>query len=573
MKLNFAFSVGISDFLTLRKINNYYVDKTQFIEELLNHEPNVVSMITRPRRFGKTLMQSMLDNFFNINLDSKAIFEGLSIAKNKDLCAQWMNQYPVISISLKEINSESYEPSLYKLLYELKSYLYKNYYIFDSTKVIPPIKAELNSLISTKSIGNDDFEHLLANSLFLISTALYQHWNKQIVILIDEYDTPINYAKIYDYFPKMVSFMRNFLGQALKDNPYLKFSVVTGCLRIAKESIFTGVNNFICHSINHNIYADKFGFLEQEVDQLLADTRLINKKSIIKEWYDGYVFGDNTEIYCPWDVLNYVRTLLTIKDAQPESYWINSSSNDIIINSFKSDDKTIIEALQNLTAGQSVASKIEQNITYDMLKNADLNQLLSILYFTGYLTKVPNTLSNNDVCRDVNDVLLKIPNKEIQFIFKKSLLDTFILLAKNNLENSNKLIDAFINGKPQFVTEYLTDLLIKCISCFDYHENFYHALVSGILISKFNNAVKTNDEKGLGRPDIFVQVSQNHFMFIEIKHAQSEAELSTLAKKALRQIHDCQYDAAFRFSKCTIQHWGLAFYKKMCIALVNQSNT
>jgi len=551
--------IGGESFREIRELNCYYVDKTDILEELLASVPPKVSLITRPRRFGKTLTMSMLREFFDIQKDSRNIFDGLKVARNKELCDEWMNKHPVFNISLKRVEGLSFAEALagFREIISLQSSEYT--YLLQSAELSESEKDALHSLFS----GTND-KTLLESSLQRISVALYSHWKKQPILLIDEYDVPLACAQQNGYYHEMVSFIRNMLGAALKTNEALQFAILTGCLRIAKESIFTGLNNFACYSISDAEFDDKFGFTESEVDVLLDAGHLADKKGELKEWYDGYRFGNGTEIYCPWDVLMHVSKLQKNLAAKPQAYWNNTSGNAIVRSFIGRTDLNIGEKFETLINGGCVETKIVESLTYDSLHSSEEN-LWSLLYLTGYLTKATDEqIESCGRLMDEDKTFLVIPNKEVRKIFTESIASWF---TDSMLEMDRRpLFDAFWNGDADKLSRLVSRILLNTISYHDYKEDFYHAVLAGIFVGS-GYAVTSNRESGRGRADIIVKDQRNsRSAVIEVKHANASAELASLAKVGLRQIDEKEYDAPLRDNYETVIHWGMAFFEKRCVA-------
>ena len=554
--------IGGESFRRLREEQCYYVDKTDLLEEFLSQTPPMVSLITRPRRFGKTLTMSMLREFFDIRKDSREIFEGLKVARNKELCDEWMNKHPVFYISLKRVEGLSFAEALagFRELISLQSSEYT--YLLQSIELSESEKDALHSLFS----GTND-KTLLESSLQRISVALQNHWKKPVILLIDEYDVPLACAQQNGYYHEMVSFIRNMLGAALKTNEALQFAILTGCLRIAKESIFTGLNNFACYSISDAEFDDKFGFTESEVDALLEAGNLSKRKDELKEWYDGYRFGNGTEIYCPWDVLMHVSKLQKNAEAKPQAYWNNTSGNAIVRSFIGRTDLNIGEKFETLINGGCVETKIVESLTYDSLHSSEEN-LWSLLYLTGYLTKASEEqIEDCGRLVDEDKTFLVIPNKEVRKIFTESIASWF---TDSMLEMDRRpLFDAFWNGDADKLSRLVSRILLNTISYHDYKEDFYHAVLTGIFVGS-GYAVTSNRESGRGRADIIVKDQRNsRSAIIEVKHASASAELSPLAEAALQQIEEKEYDAPLRDNYETVIHWGMAFFEKRCIAKFN----
>ena len=551
--------IGGEAFRRLREEQCYYVDKTDLLEEFLSQTPPMVSLITRPRRFGKTLTMSMLREFFDIQKDSKDIFSGLKISHNREICEEWMNKHPVFYISLKRVEGLSFSDALagFREIIALQGAEYT--YLLQSPELSTSEKEALQALFA----GTDD-KALLESSIQRISIALYSHWKKQPILLIDEYDVPLACAQQNGYYDEMVSFIRNMLGAALKTNAALQFAILTGCLRIAKESIFTGLNNFACYSLSDAEFADKFGFTAPEVDALLEAGNLLDKKEELKEWYDGYRFGDGAEIYCPWDVLMHVSKLQKNPATKPQAYWNNTSGNAIVRSFIGRTDLNIGEKFETLINGGCVETKIVESLTYDSLHSSEEN-LWSLLYLTGYLTKASE--EQIKVCGRLTDeekTFLVIPNKEVRKIFTESIASWF---TDSMLEMDRRpLFDSFWSGDAEKLSRLVSRILLNTISYHDYKEDFYHAVLAGIFVGS-GYAVTSNRESGRGRADIIVKDQRNsRSAVIEVKHANASSELASLAEAGLCQISEKEYDAPLRDNYETVIHWGMAFFEKRCIA-------
>ena len=544
--------IGGESFRRIREDNCYYIDKTMFLEELLSQTPPMVSLITRPRRFGKTLNMTMLQEFFDIRQDSRKLFEGLAISKNEALCDAWMNKYPSVFLSMKNVEGMSFDDA-YIYFRDLASRLCSDHgYLIDSPRVAELEKRLLKSILDQEADAG-----AVSNILLTLSRALHAHWGKPAILLIDEYDVPLARAEQNGYYSEMVSFIRNMLGAALKTNPSLQLAVLTGCLRIAKESIFTGLNNFKCYGISDPKFSDKFGFTSQEVDALLADAHFSDKKDVMREWYDGYRFGLGQEIYCPWDILQYVDDLQTDPNAKPQAYWSNTSSNSIIKKFIGRTDFNTNKKFETLLSGESIEVELVESLTYDTVHSSEEN-LWSMLYLTGYLTKAQEE-GFGDKTR------LVIPNKEIRRIFIKSVRTWFTDTMK--VTPREDLLDAFWAGDGERFTKQLAQNLLNSISFHDdHHEDFYHAVLVGLFIG-CGYDVESNHEVGYGRPDIVIIDRRNaRAAVIETKHSSTLKDLGANVSEALRQIVEKKYDAEVREELDNVLLWGMAFFKKRCLA-------
>uniref|UniRef100_UPI004057ADC0 AAA family ATPase n=1 Tax=Agathobacter sp. TaxID=2021311 RepID=UPI004057ADC0 len=545
--------VGVENFSKLRISQNFYIDKTKFIADLLRDKFEVY-LINRPHRFGKTLAMSMLADFFDIRKDSKAIFEGLEISKYQELCNKWMNRYPVLFLTLKNIEALHFEDA-YDLFAAMASDLcIEHAYLAKSNNVDVDDLQRFLELKAQKAS-----KATVQGSLFLLSRMLKAHYGKPAIILIDEYDVPLARASEQGYYEQMLDMMRGFLGKALKTNPALAFAVITGCLRIAKESIFMGTNNFVSDSISKERYSRYFGFTEEEVNKLLKETGFEEKAEEVKKWYNGYCFG-NAKVYCPWDVLNYIRELQATPDILPENYWRNTSHNGIIRSFIDRVDLQVQEKFERLLLGDSILEEITEELTYDIVHSSESN-LWSILYLTGYLTKDISKQAQSP--KTSKEIYLKIPNEEVKSIFSDTIAVWFADCMKNT--DRKALFDAFWNGEEKIITEMVGNILFSAISYFDYKEDYYHAFLAG-LFAGAGYAVESNKEYGLGRPDVVIR-DRNHkrVIIIEVKHAKTEEGMAAAAKHAFEQIDTKKYAQHFLKGYHTILCYGAAFFEKNCV--------
>ena len=553
-KLNIP--VGISDFAKIRDRKYYYVDKTNLIAELLEEETAEVTLITRPRRFGKTMAMSMLSHFFDIRKDSKAMFQGLKIAENTDLCDEWMNQWPVLFISFRRVDGLNFE-SAFGMLQETITDIYGNHlYLLDSPR-ISSYQKEIMDRILRKTASEEEIKA----SILLLTKLMQAHYSKPVILLIDEYDVPIAKASANGYYDEMLDVMKGVL-QALKDNDALRFAVITGCLRIAKESIFTGTNNFVSDTISSSHLNEYFGFTQEEVDQILIDADQTDHAEDVKAWYDGYHFGE-LDVYCPWDVMNYLRDLRKNPKTKPASYWRNTSDNAIIRSFIDYAGENIHEKMETLLAGGYIIQKIREDLTYDYLHSSEEN-LWSILYSTGYLTQVRGEELPPDTAA------LMIPNAEIRQIFETTVQEWFDDSARK--ENRTVLFDAVWSGDIETLTEEMNELLRKTISYHDYKEDFYHAFLAGIFTGA-GYSVDSNRERGEGRSDVVVRnSSKGRVALFEAKYAKTLDGLEASCEAALQQIEDRQYAKDFADDYDDILCYGIAFYKKRCLVKKNNEN-
>lgn len=548
--------IGRSGFEDMRENDYYYIDKTGLIEELIKTHGTQVTLITRPRRFGKTLAMSMLESFFDIRRDSGKLFEGLGISHNQSLCRQWMNQYPTVFVSFKSIDGLTFEAA-YAQLAAVISRLYKNHlYLMDSSRISSYDKETIDSLSAEKASP-----HTVKNSLLTMTELLAAHYGKPVILLIDEYDVPLAKASEKNYYPQMLDIMKGLL-QAFKDNSSLKFAVLTGCLRIAKESIFTGTNNFVSDTISDTRLNEFFGFTEPEVETILKDTDCMEHADQVKMWYDGYHFG-SFDLYRPWDVLNYVNKVITNHITEPESFWEHTSDNAIIGSFLLRDTSTVKEKLEILMAGGYIKEKITENLTYDILSSSEDN-VWSLLYLTGYLTRaLPEEMDPWDNL-EKGQIALKIPNAEVKEIFKNSIDQWFT--GKSASCNYGKLWQSLWNADTEDLGRQLSDLLFDTISYHDYAESFYHAFLTG-LFSGTEYIVESNYENGLGRSDLVIKDRTNRrAVVVEAKVAKSEELLAAECEEALAQIDKRQYAKKVeRAGYGRIVRLGMAFCKKSCM--------
>ena len=541
--------IGTSDFERIRKSGCYYIDKTGLIGEILNTSGVQVMLITRPRRFGKTLGMNMLANFFDISKDSKALFEGLEVSKDTTLCDQWRNQWPVLFVSFRRVDGLDFQ-SAYGMLEETISDLCEEHrYLLDSSQISDLEKSVMERLIWKKATDQE-----LKGGLLRLTRMMQAHYGKPIILLIDEYDVPLAKASANGYYKEMLDVMKGIM-QAMKDNSALQLAVITGCLRIAKESIFTGTNNFVSDTITSSRLNEYFGFTQAEVDQLLQDTGLTDHAEDVKAWYDGYHFGE-FDIYCPWDVMNYLQDLQFDPLKKAVSYWKNTSDNAIIRSFIDYSGPSISKKLELLLSGGYIVQTIEEDLTYDYLHSSEDN-LWSILYLTGYLTRVREIPASDGA------LALTIPNAEVKEIFRSTIQKWF--KDSSQTWNRQAMFQALWAGNSETLTKEIGKLLRKTISYHDYKEDFYHAFLAGILAS-FHYSVESNREHGEGRSDIVVYDEENSRVVIfEAKVAKSLDELPKACDAALHQIEARQYAEDFRDEYDEILCYGIAFYKKRCL--------
>ena len=545
--------VGVSNFEEIRKNGYYYIDKSGLIGELLSRTGTKVTLITRPRRFGKTLGMSMLENFFDIRKDSRALFEGLEIARDQALCDAWMNQYPTIFVSFRQVDGLDFTGA-YDMLTWVISELYKKHrYLLDSDRIGTSDKEIAKQLEWGQASLKDT-----KGSLLLLTRMMQQHYGKPVILLIDEYDVPVAKANSNGYYAEMLDVMKGLL-QALKDNQALQFAVVTGCLKIAKESIFTGTNNFVSDTITNSRLNEYFGFVQSEVDQLLKDAGVTEQADSIRRWYDGYHFGD-FDVYCPWDVMNYMLELQRDPKAKPISYWKNTSDNAIIRSFIDYAGSTITNKLEILMAGGCIVQRGDENLTYDYL-HASEDNLWSTLYLTGYLTRAREADYKGEVPDGM--VALMIPNAEIREIFETTVIRWFDDSTKK--WNRSALFDAVWRGDSEGITKEMNALLRRTISYHDYREDFYHAFLAGIFTGA-GYMVDSNKEHGEGRSDVVVYDPVNARVAIfEAKYTKTLENMERECDMALQQIDDRMYAAEYEDDYDQILCYGISFFRKRCM--------
>ena len=555
--------LGIENFEKMIQEDYYYIDKTGLIIELLKNQSEV-TLFTRPRRFGKSLNMSMLKNFFSIHSDKK-LFDGLKVTKEEVLCEKYMQKFPVILISLKGIESLTYEGAFGMAVQVMNQAASEVDYLIDSKNLTKEDKEAFKKLLS-----GDIKETEFMGSLHKLSYLLAKHHKSKTVILIDEYDVPLAKAFTYGYYDQMVNLIRGFLGNALKTNEYLQFAVLSGCMRISKESIFTGINNFNIMSITDVEFDEYFGFTDEEVKKLLEDYELSNHYESIKNWYDGYHFG-NVDVYCPWDVICHCRKLLADPEIGPQNYWINTSSNDIVKKIIeKTDNLTTKREIERLVAGEEVIKELHQELTYEEMYTS-IDNIWSVLFTTGYLTQRGRTEGNR--------FRLVIPNMEIRNIYTSQIMNWLKENVAKDGETLGFLCDALQQGNAPKVEEYFTAYLKKTISIRDtfarknLKENFFHGILLGILGMKEQWAVFSNREAGDGYSDIMIETDDDTGIIIEVKYAH-DGDLDVGCKEALKQIEDTRYEEELRDEGMErILKYGIACYKKRCkVSIYGQSD-
>lgn len=555
--------VGMDEFKKIRENNFYYIDKTGLIEQLMN-KWGEVNLFTRPRRFGKTLNMSMLKSFFEIGTDKK-LFDGLAISQNQELCDAYMGKYPVIFLSLKGVEGLIYDDAVAMFTWMIGSEASRFAFLADSEKLTEGEKAQYLEMTAIRGGKYSMDRNILVSSLKVLSQLLYKHYGQKTIILIDEYDVPLDKAFQNGYYREMVSLIRGIFGQALKTNEYLQFAVLTGCLRVSKESIFTGLNNFEINSIVDIDHDEEFGFTDEEVKKLLADYDRSDRYGVIKEWYDGYRFG-NADIYCPWDVINYVKKLLSDPEAEPQAFWINTSGNSLVKRFVDKADRTTKDEIEGLVAGKAIEKNIRLDLTYDEIDNS-VDNLWSVLFTTGYLTMTD---------RAVGGVYkLVIPNREVREVFVSQIQEWFRQTVISDKKPMGELCHAFLDGDAETVQKQLTAILGRMISVLDtkardeYKESFYHGLLLGLLRSESEWLIRSNRESGDGFSDITVLPEDpDAGIVIEVKYSSSVNGLEKACENAMSQIKERRYDDALREDgRDDILAYGIAFCRKRCMVV------
>lgn len=557
--------VGIENFQDMRKFNFYYIDKTNLIEQLLDNWSKV-TLFTRPRRFGKTLNMSMLRSFFELGTD-KSLFDGLYISKNKELCEEHMGKYPVIFFSLKSVEGLKFENARYRIIEMIGREAQRYEFLAESDKLSDNEKAQYKALIALDNGKYTMDDDILISGIQMLSHLLYKHYGQKTVILIDEYDVPLDKAFENGYYKEMVSLIRGIFGMALKTNDSLQFAVLTGCLRISKESIFTGLNNFEVLSILNTQYDEAFGFTDGEVKQILEDYDLSDHYPDVKEWYDGYHFG-NTDIYCPWDVIRYCKNLCADPAALPEDFWSNSSGNAMVRRFIDKADIRTKNEIERLIAGEDIEKDISQELTYDEIDKS-IENLWSVLFTTGYLT--------HKGCTESGRYRLTIPNKEVRNLFIRKIREWFSDVTRNDGKTLEEFCNAFVDKDPRKIEQIFGDYLWNTISIRDTatakakKENFYHGILLGLLGYKASWLIKSNAESGTGYSDILVEVPDNRTgIVIELKYAE-DGDMDSACSRALEQIEEKDYvDKLRQDGMRNYIKYGIACFKKDCKVVIGE---
>lgn len=556
--------VGIDSFDKIRKNGFYYIDKSGLIEQLVQLGGEV-TLFTRPRRFGKTLNMSMLRSFFETGTDA-SLFDGLYISGNKEICDEYMGKYPVIFLSLKDVDGLKYENAKYRIMELIGREAERYFFLGDSDRLSENEKEQYKAVIALQNGKYSMDENVLTSSLRLLSHLLFQHYGEKTVILIDEYDVPLDKAFQNGYYQEMVSLIRGLFGMALKTNDSLQFAVLTGCLRISKESIFTGLNNFKVLSILDSRFDEQFGFTDQEVQKILDDYELSSHFEETKEWYDGYRFG-KADIYCPWDVINYVEQLRYDPAAVPQDFWSNSSGNAMVRRFIDMADVSTKNEIERLIAGESIEKDVTPELTYDELDKS-IENLWSVLFTTGYLTHKGRTESGK--------YRLVIPNREVRNLFVKKIREWFSDVSRKDGQTLEQLCDAFVNKNVEKIEQIFGDYLWNTISIRDTavakekKENFYHGILLGLLGYKSTWLIKSNAESGIGYSDILVEVPTNRTgIVIELKYAE-DGDMDAACEEAMRQIEEKGYVAKLKQDGMrNFIRYGIACFKKDCRVVVD----
>ena len=543
--------VGIDSFEKIIDSGYYYLDKTMFIKTLVD-TAGEVNLFTRPRRFGKTLTMSMLKSFFEIG-SSPELFHGLAIEQEKELCEKYQGKFPVVSISLKEIGGQNYETAIEKLRMLVSTECKRLNYLAKSEHIDSDDR-DMFELLRTQQSS----ETQLMYSLTVLMRMLHAYYGKKVILLVDEYDVPLDKSNEKGYYDSMVEFLRTFFGSALKTNPDLYFAVVTGCLRISKESIFTGINNLKVDGISNYRFDEYFGFTDENVKTLLEDYDLGDAYEDMREWYDGYHFGD-ADVYCPWDVINHCDRLLERPGAKPEAYWNNTSSNGLVKLFIDKADNSTREDMERLIAGEAIERPLTENLTYAEVDES-IENLWSVLYLTGYLTRDREKKAKKD-----DYVRLVIPNREIRTIFVDKIQKWFQEKIKSSADRLGEMYQALVCGEVERVETIISSQFKYAISYYDQKEDFYHGFLMGLLAGNQDWDLKSNRETGMGRSDITLESYDRRFgIVIEIKRAERAVDMDVKCEEALRQIEDRRYAEELLAVKNTVWIYGIAFAEKQC---------
>lgn len=565
---NLKLPVGIEDFKDIRRNGFYYIDKTGLIEQLLDSWEKV-NFFTRPCRFGKSLNMSMLRYFFEIGTD-KTLFDGLHILQRKDLCDEYMGRFPVVFLTLKGVDGLTFEKATNKLIKIVALEAERFIFLKNSDKLTDNEKQRYGALVKMQDGKYAMDEDTLESALQTLSELLYRHYGQKVVILVDEYDVPLDKAYQNEYYKEMVSMIRSLFGEALKTNEFLQFAVLTGCLRVSRESIFTGLNNFKIFSITDARFDEQFGFTEDEVGKMLKDYHLEEHLAEMKEWYDGYHFGD-ADIYCPWDVINRVDDLCDTPEAKPKCYWINSSGNALVKRFVSIANRTTQDEIEHLIAGEPIEKSVRLDLTYDEIDKS-IDNIWSVLFTTGYLTQADMT--------EQGAYKLVIPNKEVRTVYISQIQEWFKQKIADNTEQMAYFWKAIEDGNAEIIEQYLNQTLSNTISVFDTKapemekENSYHIFLAGMLTGNTDWVVKSNVEAGEGFADIIIKPQNpDDGIIFELKYSKEASGLDKACERAIKQIRDRRY---LEYLKNDGRHnmifYGIAFYKKRCKVVVEKLN-
>jgi len=565
---NLKLPVGIEDFQEILRNGFYYIDKTGLIEQLLDSWGKV-NLFTRPCRFGKSLNMSMLRYFFEIGTD-KTLFDGLHILQRKDLCDEYMGRFPVVFLTLKGVDGLTFEKATNKLIKIVALEAERFIFLKNSDKLTDNEKQRYCALVKMQDGKYAMDEDTLESALQTLSELLYRHYGQKVVILVDEYDVPLDKAYQNGYYKEMVSMIRSLFGEALKTNEFLQFAVLTGCLRVSRESIFTGLNNFKIFSITDARFDEQFGFTEDEVGNMLKDYHLEEHLAEMKEWYDGYHFGD-ADIYCPWDVINRVDDLCDTPEAKPKCYWINSSGNALVKRFVSIANRTTQDEIEHLIAGEPIEKSVRLDLTYDEIDKS-IDNIWSVLFTTGYLTQAGMT--------EQGAYKLVIPNKEVRTVYISQIQEWFKQKIADNTEQMAYFWKAIEDGNAEIIEQYLNQILSNTISVFDTKapemekENSYHTFLAGMLTGNTDWVVKSNVEAGEGFADIIIKPQNpNDGIIFELMYSKEASGLDKACERAIKQIRDRRY---LEYLKNDGRHnmifYGIAFYKKRCKVVVEKLN-
>ena len=565
---NLKLPVGIEDFQEIRRNGFYYIDKTGLTEQLLDSWGKV-NLFTRPRHFGKSLNMSMLRYFFEIGTD-KTLFDGLHILQRKDLCDEYMGRFPVVFLTLKGVDGLTFEKATNKLIKIVALEAERFIFLKNSDKLTDNEKQRYCALVKMQDGKYAMDEDTLESALQTLSELLYRHYGQKVVILVDEYDVPLDKAYQNGYYKEMVSMIRSLFGEALKTNEFLQFAVLTGCLRVSRESIFTGLNNFKIFSITDARFDEQFGFTEDEVGKMLKDYHLEEHLAEMKEWYDGYHFGD-ADIYCPWDVINRVDDLCDTPEAKPKCYWINSSGNALVKRFVSIANRTTQDEIEHLIAGEPIEKSVRLDLTYDEIDKS-IDNIWSVLFTTGYLTQADMT--------EQGAYKLVIPNKEVRTVYISQIQEWFKQKIADNTEQMAHFWKAIEDGNAEIIEQYLNQILSNTISVFDTKapemekENSYHTFLAGMLTGNTDWVVKSNVEAGEGFADVIIKPQNpNDGIIFELKYSKEASWLDKACERAIKQIRDRRYSEYLKNDGChNMIFYGIAFYKKRCKVVVEKLN-